>query len=287
MKCPKQKSGGLLREGTGTDGSQLNTDFGLDMLDYGARWYDPSIARFHTIDPLAENYSFQNPFAYAANNPIKFIDFMGMGPTSTHVDEDNNVIASFDDGDNNVYMHENGTTESDIVEYNYYESANRGVKKLTDGGGTQVSGTEVTISATPIDAKTKVTSTQWTGTFIVGLGVTGGKGTISDTKGNEESFTELGVGWGFDISFGKEVKDYKNLNLPEFDVYSIDGAALDNNLSLPGLDITWGGDQDRVGFDHIGNPAGRNVKSNGYGVSIGPPGFSQTSSHTWVPKKDD
>jgi len=42
--------------------------------------YDPAVARFMTIDPLAENYQFQSPFAYAANNPIKFIDVNGEGP---------------------------------------------------------------------------------------------------------------------------------------------------------------------------------------------------------------
>ena len=42
--------------------------------------YDPQLARFMTIDPLAETYSFQTPYAYAANNPIKFVDVNGMGP---------------------------------------------------------------------------------------------------------------------------------------------------------------------------------------------------------------
>jgi len=51
------------------------------MLDYGFRWYDPSICRFSTIDPRVEANTHQSGYVYADNNPIKFIDFMGLDAT--------------------------------------------------------------------------------------------------------------------------------------------------------------------------------------------------------------
>ena len=52
----------------------------LNWYDYGARMYDAALARFHTLDPLAESFNYQSPFVYAANNPIVFIDYNGEGP---------------------------------------------------------------------------------------------------------------------------------------------------------------------------------------------------------------
>ncbi|WP_420174909.1 RHS repeat-associated core domain-containing protein [Luteococcus sp. OSA5] len=58
----------------------LPRDFSTGLIRMGARWYDPSIARFTTADPSGQE---QNPYLYAAANPINNVDPSGLGWTST------------------------------------------------------------------------------------------------------------------------------------------------------------------------------------------------------------
>jgi RHS repeat-associated protein len=57
---------------------QWNDDFGLGWNDYGARFYDPATGRWAAIDPMAQKFSYENPYCYAGNRPSKLIDIQGM-----------------------------------------------------------------------------------------------------------------------------------------------------------------------------------------------------------------
>jgi RHS repeat-associated protein len=63
------------------NGKELQDDIlsgtNLDWLDYGARFYDPVIGRWHSVDPLAEKYYYVNPYSYCADNPIIYVDKEG------------------------------------------------------------------------------------------------------------------------------------------------------------------------------------------------------------------
>ena len=77
--------GAAFAENTGRDkqpykynGKELDEVHGLNLYDYGARHMEPALGRFTSVDPLAEKYYAVSPYAYCANNPVKYTDPTGM-----------------------------------------------------------------------------------------------------------------------------------------------------------------------------------------------------------------
>jgi RHS repeat-associated protein len=90
---------------------------GFQLYDYGARFYDPVIGRFTTIDRFAEKYKSYSSYVYTLDNPIKTIDINGdssvvlNSPHGAHGEGHMAQLIQGSDGEYHLYS-KNGTNES-------------------------------------------------------------------------------------------------------------------------------------------------------------------------------
>jgi RHS repeat-associated protein len=56
------------------NGKEKQEEFGLNWMDYGARFYDAQVGRWERIDPKADMYFGWSPYVYALNTPTNAID---------------------------------------------------------------------------------------------------------------------------------------------------------------------------------------------------------------------
>ena len=101
---------------------------GLDEYDSEARWYYPAICRTTTMDPLAEKYYSTSPYAWCGNNPVNYIDPLGLDTirvtyknnqweiSSIVVAEGDDVIIVIDeDGNDETYTYKEGEYGKRII----------------------------------------------------------------------------------------------------------------------------------------------------------------------------
>ncbi len=80
----------LYDQGFDTDGDG-EKNYIVGLYDYGARFYDPAISRFTSIDPLVSDFPNWSPYAYTFNNPIRYTDPTGMAPDDIILRGSNNT----------------------------------------------------------------------------------------------------------------------------------------------------------------------------------------------------
>ena len=61
-------------------GKERDDDFGLNWDYFGARYYDPQIGIFRTVDPLTGKMPAWSPYHYTFDNPINLVDPTGLSP---------------------------------------------------------------------------------------------------------------------------------------------------------------------------------------------------------------
>jgi RHS repeat-associated protein len=70
------------------NGKEIQDELDLGWYDYEARQVDPAIGRFLSVDPAADLMRRYSVYAYAFDNPVRFIDPDGMIPQSAPDQED-------------------------------------------------------------------------------------------------------------------------------------------------------------------------------------------------------
>lgn len=63
---------------------EFTEDLGLNTHEWKYRWSDPAIGRFWSIDPLAEQYSYQSPYNFSENRVIDAFELEGLEKVSIH-----------------------------------------------------------------------------------------------------------------------------------------------------------------------------------------------------------
>ena len=120
------------------NGKELQDENGLGWYDYGARYYDPQVGRWWSVDPLAEEYFSHSTYNYVANNPILLTDPNGMNLWKPEIDKNNEVQYVAETGDN---------AETLASQYNLKKSqaeaitGTKGREKINTG--TKISGKKV------------------------------------------------------------------------------------------------------------------------------------------------
>ena len=116
----------------------------IGMYDYGARFYDPSISLWASMDPLTGEMPDQGAYNYTFQNPIMYNDPTGMkgeGVDNDYFDKHGNYLGSDNRGDEVRIVGDNALEKSKNLsgdkKMNYYSSNSEKFSDVRYGGKTK------------------------------------------------------------------------------------------------------------------------------------------------------
>jgi len=141
------------------NGKEYVESHGYDTYDYGFRGYYATIGRFTSIDPLTERTPWQSPYAYANNNWVNLIDYMGLAGSDAYTTSDQAKISKLleymaDGGDLQSYdFNEEGWEEGMDLDWWF----NEGIWLLLNGKDSNQDGVIVYINGDGFASEISVT----------------------------------------------------------------------------------------------------------------------------------
>ena len=111
----EQRRSGTFSTAYKFNGKELDSETGLYY--YGARYYNPRISNWLSVDPLTEQT--MTPYQYTYQNPVRYIDPTGMAPEDLEVtklkDGTYRVVGGSANADKNIYVVQNGKKTGEVI----------------------------------------------------------------------------------------------------------------------------------------------------------------------------
>jgi len=150
---------------------------GLELMDFGARFYDPQIGRWHVLDPLGNKYYESSPYDFTIDNPISFWEPNGREPEDIHIRISNKPV-----GTTQIRLIGSKGDAPRTVEVNTYRMT------VTDDASNKVSTYEVTRDAPTLDISKPINEAGTISKFFGGEDTYNVDNTAFDPKSNTGNY---------------------------------------------------------------------------------------------------
>jgi len=259
------------------NGKEKIEELELGWYDYGARGYDPAIARWGQVDPLAEEMAGWSPFNYVLGNPILLNDPFGLLPESPDW--------IYDQQEDGSYVRREGVENDGGESFHTFINNDGTVTYVNTTDGTSATVNQDEVSQQVAEPEPVVVhQLGLTASLGAPIGITLGGGLAWDSNGGLNPYGSAGFFHGVEITAGVEYTQSRSKSNSEkegFGIDSIEGTGVNLNAGILYVDGGFG--NDTQGNGNFGKDQQPTYNFYSVGLSVGIPiGLSRTVENTKV-----